>query len=228
MRCRETGSELQIQHTRLRLALLVASLVILPSLPWARHNAPEDDLETDEIELGAVGGELRFWRAKEGIRQGEARLEAQSAVRTALEARATALTGWAAVALLAATSVAFSSATFAAQAGAFVAGLILLWAAVEGIHAVRPRDWAMRGYDPSVIISDTLRTELESLESLAGGITEGIQANNQRLNGMGRSLRRTGKLLIAAPLAGAVACGVAYERASIMSELVAAAHRLSR
>jgi hypothetical protein len=203
-------------------------LIILFSPRTALKKAPEDGGETHEIELGAVGGELRYWRANEAIRQGEARLEAQSAVRTALEARATALTGWAAVALLAATSVVFSSTTFAPQAGAFVAGLVLLWAAVEGIHAVRPRDWAMRGYDPSVIISDTLGTELEALESLAGGITDGIQANNRRLDGMGRSLRRTGKLLIAAPLAGGVAYAAAYDRVDIMSELAAAAHLLSR
>jgi hypothetical protein len=206
----------------------VWSLVCLLSPSSAPKKAPEDDREAKEIELGAVRGELRYWRAKEGIRQGEARLEAQSAVRTALEARATALTGWAAVALLASFSVAFSSTMFAPQAGAFVAGLVLLWAAFEGIHAVRPRDWAMRGYDPSVVISDTLGSELESLESLAGGITEGIQANNRKLDAMGRSLRRTGKLLIAAPLAGAATYSAAYERVGIISELAAAAHLLSQ
>jgi hypothetical protein len=181
-----------------------------------------------EIELGAIGGDLRYWRAKEGMRQGEERLEAQSAVRTALEARATALTGWAAVALLAAASVAFSGTDVARQIGAAVAGLVLLWAAIEGIHAVRPRNWAMRGYDPSVVISDPLESELEALESLAGGITSGIQANHHRLNAMGRSLRRTGKLLISAPLAGAAAYLLAYERAPIMADLAAAAHQLSR
>jgi hypothetical protein len=206
----------------------VWSFSILCSPSKAPNRAPEDGGEANEIELGAVGGELRYRRAKEAIRQGEARLDAQSAVRTALEARATALTGWAAVALLAATSVVFSSTTFAPQAGAFVAGLVLLWAAVEGIHAVRPRDWAMRGYDPSVVISDTLGSELEALESLAGGITDGIQANNLRLDSMGRSLRRTGKLLIAAPLAAGTAYAAAYYRVDIMSELAAAAHLLSR
>jgi hypothetical protein len=181
-----------------------------------------------EIELGAIGGDLRYWRAKEGLRQGEARLEAQSAVRTALEARATALTGWAAVALLAAASVAFSGTDIARQSGAAVAGLVLLWAAIEGIHAVRPRDWAMLGYDPSVVISDHLNSELEALESLAGGITAGIQANHRRLNAMGRSLRRTGKLLISAPLAGAAAYSLAFERAPIIADLAAVAHQLSQ
>lgn len=49
----------------------------------------------------------------------------------------------------------------------------------------------------------TLGTELEALESIAGGISPGIQANNRRLDGMGRLLRWAGWLLIAAPLAGA-------------------------
>ena len=86
----------------------------------------------------------------------------------------------------------------------------------------------MRGYDPSVIISDTLATELESFESLAGGITDGIQANNRRWDNMGRSLRRTGKLLIAAPLAAGTTYAAAYYRVDIISELAAAAHLLSR
>ncbi len=110
----------------LRLALLVWSVGLLLSPPSALRKTHERFGETSEIELGAVAGDLRYWRAKEGIRQGEARLEAQSAVRTALEARATALTGWAAIALLAVTSVAFSSTTVAPQAGAFVVGVVLL------------------------------------------------------------------------------------------------------
>jgi hypothetical protein len=86
----------------------------------------------------------------------------------------------------------------------------------------------MLGYDPSVVISDPLESELEALESLAGGITIGIQANHRRLNAMGRSLRRTGKLLISAPLAGAAAYLLAFERVRIMADLAAAAHQLSR
>ncbi len=46
-------------------------------------------------------------------------------------------------------------------------------------------------------------TELEVLESIAGGISPSIQANNQRLNSMSKLLRWAGWLLIAAPLPGA-------------------------
>jgi hypothetical protein len=157
------------------------------------------------IEVGATEGDLRYWRAKEAVRQGEARLTAQAAVRTALEARATALTGWAAVSLLAAAGGTFAAKDAAQSAGAACAGLLLFVAATIGIHAARPRDWAMIGYDPEVITADQLGSELEVLESIAAGLSPGIQANNRRLNSMGRMLRRAGGMLIAAPALGAVA-----------------------
>jgi hypothetical protein len=163
-----------------------------------------------EIEVGAIEGDLRFWRAKKAVRQGEARLVAQAAVRTALEARATALTGWAAVSLLAATGAAFAARDAAALAGAVCTAAVLFGAAIIGIHAARPRDWAMLGYDPEVITSDTLGSELEVLESIAGGLSPGIQANNSRLGGMARMLRWVGWMLIAAPIFGAAAYWTAY------------------
>ena len=164
-----------------------------------------ESLPASDIEVGATEGDLRYWRAKEAVRQGEARLTAQAAIRTALEARATALTGWAAVSLLAATGAGFAAKDVASLAGAGAAALVLFGAAIVGIHAVRPRDWAMVGYDPELITSDQLGSELEVLESIAAGLSPGIQANNRRLNAMGRMLRWAGWMLIAAPVIGAVA-----------------------
>ena len=157
------------------------------------------------IEVGATEGDLRYWKAKEAVRQGEARLTAQAAVRTALEARAIALTGWAAVSLLAATGAGFAARDAAGLIGTATAGAILFAASALGIHAARPRDWTMVGHDPSVIKSDPLGSELEVLESVADGLSPGIQANDNRLHGMGRLLRVAGWLLIAAPMFGAVA-----------------------
>lgn len=71
------------------------------------------------------------------------------------------------------------------------------------VHAARPRDWTLLGYDPSVIIDDVLETELKTTESVASGIGIGLQANNRRLNDMGRMLRWAGWMLITAPFAGA-------------------------
>jgi hypothetical protein len=166
--------------------------------------APEPAGASD-IEVGATEGDLRYWRAKEAVRQGEARLTAQAAIRTALEARAAALTGWAAVSLLAAAGAGSTAKDAAGFAGCGCAGLVLFGAAIVGIHAARPRDWAMVGYDPEVITSDQLGSELEVLESIAAGLSPGIQVNNRRLNAMGRMLRWAGWMLIAAPVIGAAA-----------------------
>jgi hypothetical protein len=67
----------------------------------------------------------------------------------------------------------------------------------------------MVGYDPIVIMSDTLETELEVLESIGSGLSPGIQVNNLRLNEMATLLRWAGWLLIAAPAIG----GVVYKAA---------------
>jgi hypothetical protein len=56
--------------------------VTIPDGNDRRDGARSDAVE---IELGAIGSDLRYWRAKEGMRQGEERLEAQSVVRTALK-----------------------------------------------------------------------------------------------------------------------------------------------
>jgi len=157
------------------------------------------------IEVGAseADGDLRYWRAKEALRQGEARLTAQAAIRTAMEARATAITGWAAASLVVATGAVFAAPDSASRGAAGLTAVVLFFAAGVCIYAARPRDWTITGYDPEIIMNDSLATELEALESLAEGISPGIQANNRRLNGMGRLLRLSGWALIAAPLGGA-------------------------
>jgi hypothetical protein len=123
----------------------------------------ENPLAVPEIEVGAAGSDLRYWKAKEAVRQGEARLAAQASVRATLEARAAALTGWAAVSLLAATGAAFTAKDTAGLTGAAATAFILFGAATLGIHAARPRNWSMVGYDPLVITSDPLASELEVL-----------------------------------------------------------------
>ncbi len=160
-----------------------------------------------EIEVGASAkdGSLRYRRAKEAVRQGETRLAAQAAIRTALEARGTAITGWAAAGLLALGAAGAAAPDWQSRVATAVAGLVVFNAAAICIHAARPRDWAIAGYDPPIITNDTLGTELEVLESLGLGISPGIQANNIRLQRMGRALRWGGWLLIAAPVAGACA-----------------------
>jgi hypothetical protein len=158
-----------------------------------------------EIEVGAAesDGTLRLWKAREAVRQGELRLGAQAAVRTALEARATALTGWAAAALLALAAGGAAAADARAALAAIVAGSILFAAAALSVQAARPRDWGMAGYSPQAIQAAGLATELETLEAIADGISPAILKNNDRLERMGAAIRVSGGLLLAAPVAGA-------------------------
>lgn len=67
----------------------------------------------EQIEVGAsdADGTLSYWRAKEAIRQGEARLTAQSGVRSMMEARATVITGWAAAGLAVTAGALFARRT---------------------------------------------------------------------------------------------------------------------
>ena len=128
--------------------------------------------EAGMIEVGArlADGDLRYWQAKEALRQGEARLASQLAVRTALESRATALTGWSAASLLVLTGAALTAANDATRIAATTTAIVLFLSALIGVHAVRSGDWSLIGYDPSVILDDPLETELEVLESVALGL----------------------------------------------------------
>ena len=180
----------------LRIALLAWPLCFMALLrgPKPSSAIAEED-EPGAIEVGAVEGELRYWRAKEGLRKGESRLSSQAAVRTSMEARATALTGWASVALLAVAGAWFSAKGMPARGGLGSAALVLFAAAGIGVHTARPSVWSLVGYDPSVITTDRNETELEVIESVAVGISKGIQENNLRLDRMANVCAKLGDCL---------------------------------
>ena len=161
----------------------------------------------DTIEVGATEGTLRLWKAREAVRHGELRLAAQAAIRTALEARATALTGWSAVGLLATTAGLFTSLKDGNVPGALGSGaaaFVLLLAGAGGIYVARPRAWNSAGYAPEEILDDPWQTEMETLEAIAGGLGLSISKNDSRLDRTGRTLRTVGLLLTLAPVAGAM------------------------
>ncbi len=166
--------------------------------------------EASTIEVGASAsdGTLRYWKAKEAVRQGELRLGAQGTIRTAQEARATAITGWATATLLALAAAIAAATDWAARIGAATAASLLFIAAALCIHAARPQRWAVPGYDPTAILDEKLETELEILEATAYGISPVSQENNRRLERMATALRWAGWMLIGAPLAGATAFAV--------------------
>lgn len=64
-------------------------------MPENLADPADDDVPgPGDIDVGAAAPRgFRLWLAKEAVRQAEARLTAQNGVRTALETRATAITG---------------------------------------------------------------------------------------------------------------------------------------
>ncbi len=107
--------------------------------PASLDNSASDNA-VGGIQLGANGEELRYWKAKEALRHAEVRLVAQALIRAALEARATAITGWAAAGLLAAAGAGFANSDVTTQLASAIAGALLLYVAFIGIYAVRPRN----------------------------------------------------------------------------------------
>ena len=95
-------------------------------------------------------------------------------IRGSMEARATALTSWASVALLAVAGAWFSSKGIPARGGLGAAALVLFAAAVIGVRTARPSVWSLVGYDPSVIISKKLMPAVP-----ASGVTRMPVANSQ-------------------------------------------------
>src|SRR5262245_54989647 len=81
-----------------------ASLQDRPHQKWHSGVGGEmhDDLASDSapdptplaIEVGASDDTLRYWLAKEALRQGEVQMAAQSAALQSLASRATSILGW--------------------------------------------------------------------------------------------------------------------------------------
>jgi hypothetical protein len=133
-----------------------------------------------EIAVGAIGSELRYWRAKEAVRQAELRLSSQTDARRGFEARVTAMLGW----IVAASSILTAGLLGSSHERAIAAmsALIpLLAGAGLCIAMIWPSWWSNAGYDPDKITESGLGTELEILESMAAGYAAGIAHNENWL-----------------------------------------------
>lgn len=165
--------------------------------------------EAIQTEVGADGGDLRYWLAKEALRQSEARLAGQSATIQAMETRATALLTW---------SVTLGVALVAAAVDprfrwpAFGALLFALVTAVTSVMALWPRGWFSGGHRPSELDRLNLTTELEFLEHMAVGNEEAAERNESRLRTFARHIRLCWLSLAAAPMAAAILVAVALAR----------------
>ncbi|MGH7212604.1 MAG: hypothetical protein ACREF1_14220 [Acetobacteraceae bacterium] len=159
------------------------------------------------VEVGAIGADLRYWRAKEALRHGELRLGVQAQATQALEARATAILGWSVVGVLALGAAAVNGAH---PIAAGTTALCLIGAAALCIIAVVTRDWAGPGYRPEIVLEDRSRSELEAIESMVIGYQQAVQTNHDGFQHFQILLKWALGCVVAAPVVGAVSIAVSW------------------
>lgn len=170
-------------------------------------NASNGQRDLTETEIGAAGGTLRYWRAKEAVRQSELLLASQADARRAFEARISSLLGW----VLAAVSLLIGGA-FGSPSRTFPAVMTLLPLAVAGVlcaATIWPALWGQAGYRPAVLLDSGLGSEVEELESIAGGYEAAITLNDRWLAQAMRLTRCVYCLFVAAPFGGLIALIIA-------------------
>lgn len=159
--------------------------------------------ERPPIEVGAArsNGTIRYWWAREAVRQGEARMAAQAAGMDALMGRAGSLVGWCVVAAIGLLTI---SARGAPSAAAVSSAVLALAAAGCCVAALWPRAWNAPGGSVAWALSEPLDTELEALESLAAGYEKELAENNHAMRRAGILLRAAMMLFVTAPVVGAL------------------------
>lgn len=175
-----------------------------------------DPAEEGEIELGAIGGDLRLWQAKEALRQAELRLAAQASALQAFETRATAILGWIAliISALAGAAVVNLDAGKPWRALGLSAGLIP--AGVSALAASRmlwPKEWNVPGHEPATVRAPCT-SELAQIEWLADGYAIGIAENAAFLKRAGRQVRVAWWCILAAPIIAGVAVATGWALAA--------------
>ena len=164
------------------------------------------------VEVGAIGADLRYWRAKEALRHGELRLGVQAQATQALEARATAILGWSVVGAPALGAAAVNGAH---PIAAVTMALCSIGAAGLCIIAVVTRDWAGPGYRPAIVFEDRSRTELEAIELMVIGYQQAVQTNHDGFQHFQILLKWALGCIVAAPVVGAVSIAVSWWLAAL-------------
>ncbi len=145
-----------------------------------------DSHDPSETEVGAAGGDLRYWLAKEAMRQSEARVTGQATSLQAMETRATSLLTWSVTLCMALVAAAVDERfRWPAMAGAALA----MATAAMAIAALWPRAWFSGGHRPSSLDKLGHDTELGYLEQMALGNEAAADRNERRLLGFARLLR---------------------------------------
>lgn len=157
-----------------------------------------------------MSGDLRYWLAKEALRQSEVRLAGQATSLQAMETRATSLLTW---------SVTIGIALVAAMVephyrwpalGALVCTVIVAGSCVT---ALWPRGWFSGGHRPSDLERLGHATELAFLEQMAMGNEAAADRNEVRLRLFAHLLRLCWVSLALAPVAaGAILAWALWAR----------------
>lgn len=166
---------------------------------------PDEAPAAAEIDVGAAAGELRLWRAREAMRQGELSLKSQSESRDNLRAAATSLLGWTVTGVGVIAAAALTAAKAEWRVAAMLAVICLLGAAALCVVSLFPRRWAKAGYNPEQILSNGLGSELEITEALAQGVGGDIRTNRAQLIWTSIILRAAWFLVALAPTLGVTA-----------------------
>ncbi len=161
----------------------------------------------EETEVGAIGGDLRYWLAKEGLRQTELRLSAQPNSLQAMETRATSILTWS-VSIGLALVAAWVSGTM--KAPAVVALLFAVVASVAAAWGLWPRPWTVPGQDLRKMRAKKFGSELEHLESMALGNADAADDNEKRMQCFAVALKLAWVCLIFAPIAALVVAAAAH------------------
>lgn len=133
-----------------------------------------------EIEVGAVGAELRYWLAKEAVRQQERSFSLEASEMAAVKSQATTLLGW----IVAAVVLTFDSPTshpeWRIASLCICAGLTLVGALC--IFIIFPRKGRQfSGFAAPQLIDSAFGSELEQLESLARGLFIATEKNRGQI-----------------------------------------------
>ena len=152
-------------------------------------------------EVGAAGGDLRYWRAREALRHAELRLGVQAQATQALESRATSMIGWNVTLGLALVAAVFNG-THAMAAG--TAAFCLLIAAALCIVAIATRKWIGPGYQPNDVLNNQSLNELLFIEAMVDRYQAAVNENSTSFNRFQAMLNGALFFMIAAPTSGAV------------------------
>lgn len=150
-----------------------------------------------DIELGATAGDLRYWLAKEALRQVESQKKSQTDVYASFSNRATSILGWAVTGLSAlGAAIVTGNFVFVSLAAAFP----LLVAGGLSIYVLWPKKWFDAAWPADWLLQTSLTSELEVLEAMASGGQATMTADSRKLDGSAKAVAVAYACLASAPV----------------------------